>query len=1224
MFTTLKSVVAATVIAAMALAASCSYDDSGINQRVDRVEKDLAALTERVAALEKKLDEQVEALTKLINGKTVVTKVEAAEDGSTKVTLSDGSSFVVYPKAEESTNTEVATDTTVAPYKAEDGVYYWAIFDGGKFQKYLEVDGQKVPVFAAEAEEGESCACDLKFSVDEKTGKLLVSIDGGKTWVDSGLAAQQVAPTGVFSEVVVNDNNTVTFTLADGEKFTVALAELIECEATRSGVYVLPGEVKAVRFTVNDAVEDINIMNQPHGWAATVEVAPAEEENGDDNVGGPAVGPLAVGGTDYVLNIAGPAVGDKYAAKEGVVSVHFNTASGACKVLSVNVNLAELTLSIDNAGNITITNSVALEQTDYFGNKFVDFADFWIGIMPAELYEADGEDALQNDYFMQGYFDNASVTNRTGGLRNFLQDDMAIYEEGVCEFETISITMEELCQEVLYPTVNMTLGARYVVFLSLGNDTTPDAYIIPSLENAIVAEYSYVMADAKLVEGSESWNDATFDFALAGYTHYIVGWHAKSEVDGYISERVCDSYADYLSKRSMDYLFGIGAVISGNIDGEVALSKVIEDYLDPVWGEMCMIPQILTDTEYYFFVYPLNIQSEMDVYMHKFDVNALTLSSFATTALVEGEFEADVTFGEPKFSGNGHVEVAVEVKTDGNFDVAYHFYEDEAVSVSGRVEEMLADEYYTEYVKLDDTKAFTAIKDNSATNPTYLSVLLINADGEYAFVEQKCEFVYEQEAFVSFEFLGRSYELDDNPETGGGDYVYLAKTADGEEYTFGVYYSYAGDDNKIKEGTLNYTTNALNAMYSYWSGFVVVSDTKYENSTLTVDADGKIVWTLLYEKQYIFDPNAQGGETPEPEEPEQSAVTFTSVEVLEGDTFYGWEDFQIKFAADNGDYLVANAYQLASAAGAFYEGEFYFSTGAPCFFIDSYSYASIGGVESDVYGGKVVIAEVDGKYSFTFTGVYIMVDGEFATFDASFLGTIEGMILPSQAPAYDYDLTFTKCENLDGNNYTFTNNDGYTWVMSLLNPIAEGELVGEAGNWDGNNTTIQVPGASYPGYIYDGTFTVAKDGDNYAITFVLESWINGAKSKCRFVYNGPISTGSDEPEVYEGVEITSFSYVARSYELDDDPETGGGDFVYDVACADGSQFRLGLYWSLAESDGTIKNGKYSYCTNYFNAMYSSWNGFVIISDTMYYGAQLVVTDTQIALVLPDATYVYNR
>ena len=70
-YSTLKSVVAATLVAAMTFAASCSYDDTALKNQVEKIEQDLAALTERVAALEQKLADEVESLEALIDGKVV-------------------------------------------------------------------------------------------------------------------------------------------------------------------------------------------------------------------------------------------------------------------------------------------------------------------------------------------------------------------------------------------------------------------------------------------------------------------------------------------------------------------------------------------------------------------------------------------------------------------------------------------------------------------------------------------------------------------------------------------------------------------------------------------------------------------------------------------------------------------------------------------------------------------------------------------------------------------------------------------------------------------------------------------------------------------------------------------------------------------------------------------------------------------------------------------------
>ena len=99
-FTTLKSVVSALVIAAMAFSVSCSYDDTAINDRVQQVEKDLAALTERVAALESKLQAEVENLTALIDGKVVVVDVVTDEAGNQTIKLSNGKEITVLAPAE--------------------------------------------------------------------------------------------------------------------------------------------------------------------------------------------------------------------------------------------------------------------------------------------------------------------------------------------------------------------------------------------------------------------------------------------------------------------------------------------------------------------------------------------------------------------------------------------------------------------------------------------------------------------------------------------------------------------------------------------------------------------------------------------------------------------------------------------------------------------------------------------------------------------------------------------------------------------------------------------------------------------------------------------------------------------------------------------------------------------------------------------------------------------
>ena len=781
-FASLKAVVAAALVASMTLAASCSYDDSAINNRVNKVEEELAALTERVKALES----HAEAVKELLDGALVVTNVET-KDGVTTVTLSDGTKITVY---------------------------------------------------------GE---CDtLQYRVNE--GVLEVSADG-QNWV----AVEQTADC-VIKAVVVNEDNTVTFTLADDTEFTVALAELIECEAARTGVYVLPGATKEIVFTVNDAVVDMNIMNQPFGWSATVGEPTVEEENG-------GIAPFAAGGTDYALKITGPSqalVDAGYAAKEGVVSVHFNTASGACKVLSVNVNLAEISLSIDKAGNITLTNTVALEQTNRFGETRTDFADFSIGIIDAndEAYLEYGDDVFVETYnpMLQEYDANINQTLRNSGFSNVI--DLVMYEEGVCEMESYTFAPEQLAG-AFWPRYNFEVGGEYIIFVTLETEQVNYA-IQPVLTNAIKVTYKNVKVGAEFVRST--WNGAEYDLSLLGYTHYIIGWVNAMELDNYIQMGVVSSLEDYLILSTADMGGNIsvlpGTLIAGDHDGVYSLADLRAQSLTG-WA-----PEIASNSEYYLYIYPFNFQSEMDLYAPVDPANIYSFGKFATSGLEAGEFEA----GE---------EVKIKEHTEDLFSVIVTFNENvvaagasfgstPALNPDDIVDEIVSNPYggiFTFNEEVDYLEVYT----NDVTDPLYMYIVAINANGEYVFIEKEYslkgeggeggeggdEPTLEQVAITEFKYVARSYELDDNPETGGGDFVYDFTCADGTSYRMGLFYGYANADGSIKNGTYTYCTNNLNYMYTGWEGFAIVSDTYYYDSTLTVTPE-TITWLIPGVVEYVY------------------------------------------------------------------------------------------------------------------------------------------------------------------------------------------------------------------------------------------------------------------------------------------------------------------------------------------------------------------------------------
>ena len=665
-FTSLKSVVSAVIIAAMAFSVSCSYDDTAINERVDQVENDLKALTERVDALEKKLGAEVESLKALIDEKVVIVDVTEDTDGNTVIKLSDGKTLTV-----------LAAQNALQ-YRVENGV-------------------------------------------------LEVSADG-ETWV-----AVEVAPDQVVADVVLNEDGTVTVKLANGEEFTVVKAELIECEAAKAGVYVLPDSVKEVAFSVNDAVVDINVMNQPLGWSATVEEAVEAPEAGDEG----GVMPLAAGGKNYVLKINGPAADFKQAAKSGVVSVHFNTAAGACKVLQVNVTLAELTIDVDADGNITITNSIAFEQTNYFGEKFYNFADFFVGVMEASVYAEYGDEAFKANHSYGEFYANINVTKRNTGLSNVF--DHVMYEEGVCEKEVIQLT-DQLLGNAFYPKYEFEYGKEYILFVTLDSEIV-SGYELPILKNAVMADYKKSLLKAEFVESN--WKGADFKFSFAGNTHYLVGWLPVQEVEQYIMWGIGASAEEIIPF----FINGYGVMSSGAIvpveNLEIGETIALADLASRSFYDWAQ--DLMTDTEYYLYVYPFNAPGgENDFYSLSPTKDDVYIYGTFTTGSVEvGNFDAAAKFEIVSWQ-NEYVEewegeypvLTVNAKFASEVtDIVYaELYEPAVDSEEGIASVMTAYEKSTAKVDGDVT-----IKIVYPSDPTYLGVVAINAEGKAVYVEAKLE-----------------------------------------------------------------------------------------------------------------------------------------------------------------------------------------------------------------------------------------------------------------------------------------------------------------------------------------------------------------------------------------------------------------------------------------------------------------------------------------------------
>ena len=698
-FTSLKSVVCVALVACMmgTSVVSCSYDDTDLKNEIAQIQKDLAALKERVADLEKRLQDEVAALKGLVDGKLLVTGVETV-GGNTVVTLSDGSTFTIYAPIED---TDTDTDTYLS-VKEDGGVYYWAVFNKEGFVEWLLVDGEKVAVVAEAGEAGEGCDCvpaELKFMVDEQSGNLLVSIDGGNTWVDSGLAAKGVAADGscVFAGAVANEDGTVTFTLADGSTFTVAIAEPIEFNV-RGSLYVAAGETKEVTFEAGEAVSDVEVMNQPMGWKASV--------------------------SENVLSVTAPKselVALGAADKNGTIALHVNTASGACKVAKLNVNFAELTLDVDKEGNVTVKNSLVatFQQYSYetwMYEEVTDFISYSLGAMRLDDYTGDLEADLGNWYL-------DSWTCNDENLGYYLETgsyvyDRLPYEEGVVDERVLTTTVKAIVEGLSYGNQPYE-GESFLVFAVPFNMTTYN--LEPA--NAAIAEFKQLAVKVEVLE--ETFNSAKFDVTLRGGVEY----HLQYVEAKYIDQNIEYGYTaeDYYQTNFYNWInYGMDwgqHVIREDIAGEFTLDEFMN------YEAAYMMNNVLDpDTEYEFSILPIEEGREKESYGY----SDLYIFRFKTAALVEAAEPMEITV-EPVVDYSS-IKASVTVPETA-VAVYSSWYDQEFVMGPDEFKNHIS----SAWCKSDFSEGYTYelnISGLSTGQTKYLVLVAVDAEGNYTFVQE--------------------------------------------------------------------------------------------------------------------------------------------------------------------------------------------------------------------------------------------------------------------------------------------------------------------------------------------------------------------------------------------------------------------------------------------------------------------------------------------------------
>ncbi len=242
-----------TVVTLGVAACADPYDDTELRNEIEQIKGD-------IAELKASLESEIESLKELLAGKITVVSVERRTDGSTVVTLSDESSFTIYPKG-----AEVPSDL-VTVVRGEDGVLYWAMYNSKGEAELIMVDGEAVPVTTDSPE--------IRVNDDRS---IEISFDGGESWIvtgyeesaaDSLIADVEV----VYSEWQVDgDGNPLALycllTLTDGTEIKVGMNSLLVLDY--DSIYVAAGSKGELKAMAEDAAD--YMITLPKGWSCDVE-----------------------------------------------------------------------------------------------------------------------------------------------------------------------------------------------------------------------------------------------------------------------------------------------------------------------------------------------------------------------------------------------------------------------------------------------------------------------------------------------------------------------------------------------------------------------------------------------------------------------------------------------------------------------------------------------------------------------------------------------------------------------------------------------------------------------------------------------------------------------------------------------------------------------------------------------------------------------------------------
>lgn len=744
-------------VAALSLLAvsSCGKIEDSLHQ----LEEGLANLTERVAALEKKLNDEVATLNTKIGAleaadndlKALITANSSALTALTEeldaldgvvdgyITSNDAAlkaAIEEYKKADEAlkaVDTEVlaalAGVNVINVAKNEEGNVVITFADNSTIEVPANpatgivtvVDGKWAVVVDGKVTELDALVhpdTTIDFKVDENN-ELLVSYDGKQTWEKTGVVVNDKTTINVVEGFEYNEGDPYLTLTIGGKDYVLPVykADTSSLVLGRTDFFLRYEASKKVELKA-EGIEEYYVMSKPDGWKTSVEGTTL-------TVTAPTKAALKIGAAEA----------------EGEVIVHGTTTEGKCKIAKIDVTTGEgLTIDIDAEGNVTIKNAYTSVQTnEQMGTETFGFTSFAIAIMPAaEYYSFEDNFGMTLEEAWNEYGQIPCEWTCANFYNNRMEHEAEHpYVEGEYEIDVIETTIDEIFTNDLYGTWDyekLPYGA-FVLFVASdnGKGLPADGIIAVNYANinltVEVTETTHNTVMVKVVaEGADSYLIGGVDQA-----NYLEGWMGPQTFDEYMTNESQMGMGPWATFAIAGYPGQLGQIVTEFPAEAFEISPYVgygdpftfdssyDFWVMPMFDHMAKLDMTQSEPDYGYYIYT-DVKYD---YEKNFKPYVMTVK---TNALVAGEAGAAMEWDEESTT---YSKVVVNVTPVEGAESIYSFYD------TADFDEMTEEALFADLVEYGNSLYSTSVN-KSGLKPgdaVVLAVMTITADGKYTIVD---------------------------------------------------------------------------------------------------------------------------------------------------------------------------------------------------------------------------------------------------------------------------------------------------------------------------------------------------------------------------------------------------------------------------------------------------------------------------------------------------------